>query len=166
MNATNAEIERLFAQYGIASLAPGGTSSRDAAQGGRIAQCSIARRGSLESLVVRIGEHEIERKPPADRDEALAIASDLRRKASFSEDAGFEHLVADLLVKATRLFRECEAARLELGDVHLHDSSYHIGKARLTTRKPLHVKARLQPDSHDRWAAFNHRHGDSTRFPK
>jgi hypothetical protein len=167
MKATETEIERLLASHGIASLGTGGGDSAEAARGGRIAELRIERRDDTESiLTVTIGSHFVESRPPHDDAEAQSIIASLRSQGAIPDDASFEHMLADLLIKAAKMFEDCEATSLEFRPLHLHPASYHIGKATLIHGKALKTKARLQPDSHDRHAVFDHRHGDSTKFPR
>jgi hypothetical protein len=77
-----------------------------------------------------------------------------------------ERMLAHLLVKISRMFRDCGADSLVFEAIHLHKSAYQIGKVRLASATPIHVKARLAHDTHDRHAIFDHRHGDSVEFPK
>jgi hypothetical protein len=100
-----------------------------------------------------------------------AAGSDYRKagqggRVAISDDRGFEHMLADLLLKITKLFDQCGATRLELSPLRLHATSYHIEKAAPLHEKPLRITTRLEPDSHDRRAVFDHRHGDSIKNPK
>jgi hypothetical protein len=81
-------------------------------------------------------------------------------------DASFHHMLAEPLLRASKLFEDARATKLEFSLLRLHPSTYHIGAVALLAGKPLHVEARLEPDSHDRRAVFHHRHGDSTINPR
>ena len=166
MKATNGEIEQLLARHGIAPLAMRGSDSMEAARGGRAASLCIAREGNAEILTVTVGGKRAGGNPPHGIAEARAIVEALRSEAALPNDRSFEHMLADLLVKAAKIFEETGATKFEMSSIRLHPTSYHIGEATLIHDKPLHVKARLESDSHDRHAVFNHRHGDSTKFPK
>jgi hypothetical protein len=165
MKATRPQIERLFRSYGIA-VGGAGSDSRKAAQGGRVARLSIHRRDGDEMLTLAIGEHQVNSAAPHNDEAARAIVSLLRAQHAISDDHSFEHMLADLLLKITRLFDECGATRLQLSPLRLHATSYHIDKAALLHEKPLRITTRLEPDSHDRRAVFDHRHGDSIKNPK
>lgn len=166
MRATDDEIARLLARYEIAPVAVRGSDSMKAARGGRIANLCIDREDHAERLILTVGRKEVGGDPPHDLTEARAIVGELRSEAAIPDDPSFEHMLADLLVKAVKLFEETQATRFELSSLRLHPTSYHIGKATLLHDKPLRVKARLGPDSHDRRAVFDHRHGDSIKNPK
>jgi len=166
MRATDNEIARLLARYGIAPLAVRGSDSMKAARRGRMANLLIAREENAEILTLTVGGKRTRSNRPHDLAEARAIVVALRSAAALPDDPSFEHMLADLLVKAAKLFEETGATRFELSSLRLHPTSYHIGKATLLHDKPLHIKARLEPDSHDRRAVFDHRHGDSTKNPK
>ncbi|HYL27149.1 MAG TPA: hypothetical protein VEW74_04885 [Candidatus Nitrosotalea sp.] len=166
LKASKAEIDRLFERYGIAPIAIAGSDSRNAARRGWLAEISIGRSEGFERLSLSIGKASVEETPPQSIADARAIVAGLRARGVVPDDASFEHMLADLLAKLTKMFDECEAEELTLTSVRLHPTSYHIGGALLRLKKPLRTKARLEPDSHDRGAVFAHRHGDSTRFPR
>jgi hypothetical protein len=166
MKATDAEIERLLARHGIAALGIRGGDSIEASRGGWAANLCITHSGGSDTLALTISGVRAEGHPPHDLADALSIVSTLRSQAAVPDDPSFEHMLADLLVKAAKVFEETEATKFELSSLRLHPTSYHIGKATLLHDKALHVKARLKPDTHDRHAVFSHRHGDSTEFPK
>jgi hypothetical protein len=166
MRATDDEIARLLARYKIAPLAVRGSDSMKASRGGRMANLCIAREDGAERLILTVAGKRADGNLPHDLAGARAIVGTLRSEAALPDDPSFEEMLADLLVKAAKLFEETGATRFELSSLRLHPTSYHIGKVTLLHDKPLHVKARLEPDSHDRRAVFDHRHGDSTRFPK
>jgi hypothetical protein len=167
MKATKAEIERLLASHGIAPLLVSGSDSAKAAQGGRIAQLRIEQDEDRPSLLtIAIAGHSAQSPVPHDLGDARAVVASLRAQGALPSDSSFEHMLADLLLKASRLFEDSEASRLAFSRVHLHPSSYHVEEVELIHEKPLHTEARLAPDSHDRRAVFDHRHGDSTEFPK
>jgi hypothetical protein len=166
MRATDDEIARLLMRYKIGPLTVRGSNSRKAAEGGRMADLCIFRENGAERLTVTVGGKRAGGDLPRGLTEARAIVAELRSEAALPNDPSFEHMLADLLVKSAKLFEESAATRFELSRVRLHPTSYYIGKATLLHQKPLHVKTRLEPDSHDRRAVFNHRHGDSTKFPK
>ncbi len=166
MNAKKEEIEILLACHGLASPAVGGTGSAAAATGGRIADLTIERTAEGPQLGLAVDGGRSDAPLPHERQAALAIVADLRAKARLPDDASFEHMLADLLVKAAKLFEDSGATKLEFASLHLHPSSYHIGEVTLLHDKPLHLTPRLAGDSHDRRAIFDHRHGDSTKFPK
>jgi hypothetical protein len=63
-------------------------------------------------------------------------------------DPSFERMLAELLLRASKLFENAHATKLEFSFV-----TYHIGEVTLLTDKPLHAEAR-------------HRHGDSTTNPR
>ena len=166
MRATDDEVAELLARYEIRPLAVHGSDSMRAAQGGRISNLCIVRKNDGGTLTVMIGDKSATADLPRGLTGACRIVERLRSQAALPNDPSLEHMLADLLVKAARLFEETGATRFELSSLRLHPASYHIGKATLLHEKPLHVKERLEPDSHDRRAIFDHRHGDSTRFPK
>lgn len=166
MKATQKEIEELLASHKISPVEIAGTSSAQAAGGGRPASLSIVRREEGAVLSFTIGDVLAQSLPPRDISEARRIVSKLRAEARLPEDASFEHMLAELLVRISDMFEDSGATKLEFESLRLHPSSYHIGKVTLLHDKPLHLKARLEPDSHDRGAVFSHRHGDRTRFPK
>jgi hypothetical protein len=166
MKATDKELARLLARYEIAPLAARGSDSMKASRGGRVADLLIAREEDAEMLTLTVGEKRTRSNLPHDLAEARAIVGTLRSEAALPNDPSFEHMLADLLMKAARLFEETGATRFELSSIRLHPTSYHVGKATLLHEKVLHVKARLKPDSHDRRAVFDHRHGDSIKNPK
>ncbi len=163
--ATPAQIERLFRNYGIA-VGAAGSDSRKAAHGGRLARLSIDRQDGDDALVLAVGEHEVKTRAPHSDEEARKIVALLRAQHAISDDHSFEYMLADLLLRITKLFDECGATRLELSSLHLHATSYYIEKALLLHEKPLRITERLEPDSHDRRAVFDHRHGDSIKNPK
>ncbi len=166
MKATATEIERLLERSGIAPLGVGGTNAAEAARGGREANLCILRTDGRDVVVFTIGSARAEGTPPRDLTEALAIVQSLRTQAAVPDDASFEHMLGDLLVKATKVYEESGATKFELASLHLHPTSYHVGKATLIHEKPLHLTARLDPHSHDNRAVFDHRHGDSLKNPK
>ena len=166
MKATAIEIARLLERNGIAPIAAEGTNAREAARGGREGNLCILHTGDRDLAVFTIGEHRAEGAPPHDFAEALPMIEQLRAEGGVPNDASFEHMLADLLVKATKLYEESGATKFELASLHLHPTSYHIGEATLIHDKPLHVTARLEPHSHDRRAVFDHRHGDALKNPK
>ncbi len=166
MEATKTEIDRLLERSGIAPLEIHGTDSSAAARGGREGNLCIVRSDGRDIAVLTVGNGRADGPVPHNLAEALAIVQMLRAKAAIPDDASFEHMLGDLLVKATKLFEESGATKFELGSLRLHPTSYHAGSATLIHDKPLHVGARLEPDSHDRRAVFDHRHGDSIKNPK
>ncbi len=167
IKATNKELDRLFATHGLAPLEAEGSDSAQASRGGRIAAAFFERRSDLSAaLTASVGDHRVQSDLPSDLEDARKIVASLKRQGAIPSDASFENMVADLLLRASALFDESGASSLELAPVHLHPSSYHIGGAVLLHDKPLHTKERLSHDAHDRHAVFNHRHGDSTEFPK
>ncbi len=166
MNATKQDIEILLARHGIASPQVGGADVAAAAHGGRIGHLTIERAGATAHLVFEVGSGRCEAPAPHDAAEAMAIVQRLREDARFPDERSFEHMLADLVRKATELFEDSGATRLEFASLHLHPTAYHIGEVTLLVDKPLHLKPRLDSDTHDRHAIFDHRHGDSTEFPK
>lgn len=166
MNATKKDIEILLARHGIASPEVGGADVAAAAHGGRIGHLTIERAGAAAHLAIEVGGGRCEAPAPHDAAEAMAIVHRLREDARFPDDHSFEHMLADLLLKASELFEDSGATHLEFASLHLHPTAYHIGAVTLLLDKPLHLKPRLDHDSHDRRAIFDHRHGDSTEFPK
>jgi len=131
-----------------------------------VARLSIDRQDGEEMLELAVGEHDVKSRAPHSDEEARKIVGLLRAQHAIPDDHSFEHMLADLLLKITKLFDECGATRLELAPLHLHATSYYIEKALLLHEKPLRITARLEPDSHDRRAVFDHRHGDSIKNPK
>lgn len=166
MEATREEIDILLACHGLSSPAVAGTDSAAAATGGRVADLQIERTGDGAQMHLQVGEGRCDAPAPRDRDAALAIAETLRADARLPHDASFEHMLADLFYKASKMFADSGATRLAFSPLHLHPASYHIGHVTLLHEKPLHLTPRLEHDSHDRHAVFDHRHGDSTKFPK
>jgi hypothetical protein len=165
MKATRAQTKQLLQRYGIA-VGLGGSDSRKAARGGRVGRLSIERQDDIEMLTIVVGEHQLKSGAPRDVDDARRIVGLMRAQRTLSEDQSFERMLAHLLLKATKLFDECGATRLEFSPLHLHPTSYHIEKVILLHEKPLRITPRLEPDSHDRRAVFDHRHGDSIKNPK
>ncbi|MGC1380854.1 MAG: hypothetical protein WA814_07495 [Candidatus Baltobacteraceae bacterium] len=153
----------LFARHGLAPIAPGGSDSAEAVQGGRAGSLAIVREGGVRLTVAGA---TVTAPKPHDAGEARAIVDRLRAQGAIPKDASFERMLADVLLKAARVFDDADANSLELAPLHLHPTSYGIGQVTLMHERPLRIKPRLDPDSHDRHAVFNHRHGDSVRFPK
>jgi hypothetical protein len=166
MKATKDEIETLLARHHIAPPETAGTSSKAAASGGRLASLSIERRDDSAIMSLAIGNALAEAPAPKTLEGARAIVAKVRTEASLGHDPSFEHMLAELLLRASEMFEESEATRLDFTPLHVHPTSYHIGEVTLFVEKPLHLRARLEPDSHDRRAVFDHRHGDSVKFPK
>jgi hypothetical protein len=160
------EIDILFERYGIAPVTPGGTDSAGASHGGREARLCLRDGAAGATLEFSVGGAAIETRAPHTDAEAVAIVQSLQTEKAVPRDASFEHMVAHLLVKATKLFEECGGTTFELSPVRLHPTSYHIENVQLVVARPLHVAPRLDPDSHDRRAVFDHRHGDSIVNPK
>lgn len=166
MKATDVEVARLLESHGIAPVTTGGTDTLEASRGGRVGSIAVAPRDAGDVMLVTVEGKSAEGAPPQSQAEALEIVAELRSEGAIAGDASSEHMLADLLVKTAKLYRDTGATLLELSELHLHPTAYHIGAVKLLHDKPLHTKPRLEPDSHDRWAAFDHRHGDSTKFPK
>ncbi|HVN68248.1 MAG TPA: hypothetical protein VMU38_01145 [Candidatus Binatia bacterium] len=166
MKATETEIARLLARYGIAPIETRGTASARAAAGGRTATIYLSRAEGPAQLTLSVGGVTVTAVPPNDLSGALAVVRNLQAMGGLPGDASFEHMLAGLLEKAVRLFDETGATAFALSSLHLHPTSYHIGEATLLHEKPLELKPRLEPDTHDRHAIYDHRHGDSTKFPK
>lgn len=166
MKATDVEVARLLESHGIASVATGGNDTLEASRGGRVGSIAVAPRDTGDVMVVTVEGRSAEGAPPQTQADALAIVADLRNQGAIAGDTSSEHMLADLLVKTTKLYHDTGATLLEFNDLHLHPTAYHVGAVTLLHDKPLHTKARLESDSHDRWAAFDHRHGDSTKSPK
>jgi hypothetical protein len=162
MKATRPQIERLFRNYGIA-VGAAGSDSRKAAQGGRVARLSIHRQDGDEMLTLAVGGHEVKSQLPHSDEDARRVVALLLAQHAISDDHSFEHMLADLLLKITKLFDECGATRLELSPLHLHATSYHIEKAALLHEKPLRITRRLEPDSHDGALTIA---GDLSRHPR
>lgn len=166
MKATLDQIERLLARHKIASTKVEGSDSAEAAQGGWQADLIIQRRPPHDVLILAVGNATFERSRPTDETSAGKIVEEIRIPARLPHDPSFEHMLAELLLRASKLFEDAHATKLEFSSLRLHRSTYHIGEVTLLTDKPLHVEARLEPDSHDRRAVFDHRHGDSTINPR
>jgi len=166
MKATDVEVARLLESHGIDPVAIGGTDTLAASRGGRVGSIAVAPREIGDVMVVTVEGKSAEAAPPQTKAEALAMVTGLRTHGAIAGDASSEHMLADLLVKTAKLYHDTGASLLEFSDLHLHPTAYHIGAVTLLHDKPLHTKARLEPDSHDRRAVFDHRHGDSTKFPK
>jgi len=166
MNAKPEEIEILLACHGLASPVVHGSDCAAAATGGRVANLTIERTDDGPHLRITVGDYRCDAPAPRERQAALAVVADLRAQGSLPGDVSFEHMLAGLLLKAAKLFDDSGATKVEFASLHLHPSSYHIGDVTIVHDKPLHLTPRLEPDSHDRRASFDHRHGDSTTFPK
>ncbi len=166
MKATLDQIERLLARHKIASTKVEGSDSAAATQGGWRADLTIRRRPPDDVLILTVGTAMLERSRPTDETSAGKIVEEVRIPARLPHDPSFERMLAELLLRASKLFEDAHATKLEFSFLRLHPSTYHIGEVTLLTDKPLHVEARLEPDSHDRRAVFDHRHGDSTTNPR
>lgn len=167
MKATQEEISELLERHGIAPVEPRGTDAAEAARGGWIAALSFVRsNGGAPLLTFEVDGVVAEALTPPDAQAARALVAKIRGEARLPHDASFERMLADLFLRAAKLFAESGGTRLDLESLHLHPTAYHIGKVTLELEKPLHLQKRLDPDSHDRHAVFTHRHGSSARFPK
>lgn len=166
MKAAPEQVEELLARHRIASTRSDGTDSVAAAHGGRLAKLWIVRRGEDAILTLGIGNANFERVAPEDEASARDIVRDIRELARLPHDVSFEHMFAELLLRASKLFEDAQAQRLEFSSLRLHPNSYHIGEVTLLLDKPLHLRPRLEPHSHDRRAVFDHRHGDAIDNPR
>jgi hypothetical protein len=165
MATKRSEIDALLAHYGIKPIGTRGTGSQEAA-GGQLATISVERAEEGPVITVTIGGLHATGACPLDRTGALAILETLRSGHLISGDQSLEHMVANLLVKISEMYVDSDAERIIFESVHLHPTSYYIGRVQLKLSAPLHARKRLLPDAHDRHAIFSHRHGDNTRFPK
>jgi hypothetical protein len=166
VKATVDQIERLLARHKIASTKVEGSDSAASAHGGWRADLTIQRRPPHDIVILDVGNATLERSRPTDETSARKIVAEIRIAARLPHDPSFEHMLAELLLRASNLFEDVHATTLEFSSLRLHSSTYHIGEVTLLTDKPPHVAARLEPDSHDRRAVFDHRHGDSTTNPR
>jgi hypothetical protein len=166
LKVRRSEIDNLLARHGIAPLTAGGTDSQAAASGGRIANVHIARRGQGTIMSVTIDGVLATSACPLDLEHAKLVVQAFREHHLLPADASFEHMLADLLVKMSAAYVDGGAEELEFEAVHLHPTSYHIGRVNLQSATRVNATSRLAPDSHDRHAVFSHRHGDDAKFPR
>ena len=166
MKATDEQIRILLQRHGIAPLAVSGSDSAQAARGGRLGRLRLLRENGRTVLELTVGGVSTVAPPPGEPAEALAILRPLQSAHALPADESFARMLGDLLVKSAALFEDSAAVELDFSSLRLHPASYHIGSAELVTDKPLHLKARMEPDSHDRRAVFDHRHGDALKNPK
>jgi hypothetical protein len=164
--AGHAEINELLARHGIAQPLIQGTSSRAAAEGGRIASIHVWRHEEGAKLSLTLQGVRAEVACPLDETHALALVESFRDSKLLPGDKSFEHMLAHLLMKIAAMYAESGAATLTMERVHLHPASYSVGAVTLTREKRETVEHRLDPDSHDRHAVFSHRHGSDQKFPR
>ena len=61
---------------------------------------------------------------PIDMDEALSMVRQLRSRAVVAPDAARERMVAELVLKAARMYQNSDVKELDLNPVILHDGTY------------------------------------------
>jgi hypothetical protein len=154
-------VGELLARHGIAS-----PTEHSPGEGGRIAGVLVVKDGAGAILTATIGNVSASGTCPIEEADALQLVRSFRGRGLPAADPALERMFAHLLLKISALFFDCAAEVVEFDSVHLHQSAYQIGKVRISGAPPLHVKARLAHDTHDRHAIFDHRHGDSITFPK
>ena len=165
MKINQVEVDRLLARHGIAS-GIGGSGSKAAATGGRIATVTVTHHGDEDVLCLMINEIHSDERCPLDETRALALVKEFQAKHAVPNDESFEHMLAKLLVKISAVYEDSGAGLLVFEGIHLHPSAYYVGDVSMYSDHPEHTPARLDSDSHDRRAAFSHRHGERVGFPK
>ncbi len=162
--ATVRQIDEILARHGIKG--PQRERINPPGPGGRIAQIFVAGSHDEVTMTVVIGETSASALLPLEFEAAEMVVERFRGSGLPATDMRFEHLLANLLFKISKMFFDSGAVRLRFDEVHLHESGYSIGSVKLETASPLHVAARLEPHAHDRKAQFSHRHGSRLGFPK
>ncbi len=161
---TVTEIDELLTRHGIPQVADDDASLADS--GGVVANISIRRTGDESYMTVMINELSSIDLRPVDEERALALVRRFRGHGLPAGETRLEHMFAHLLLKLSELYDESKALTLRCDLVHLHPTSYRIGKVRLQLAAPLELKDRLSPHEHDRHAVFSHRHGSRSTFPR
>jgi len=160
---TATEIDELLSRHGIVKVA----SDHDglASAGGVVTNISVVRADGEPYFTVMIGEISALDTCPLNQERATALVQRFRGHGLPAGDVRLERMFAHLLLKISELYIESKAVTLRCDHVHLHPTSYHIGKMHLTRVAPLSAKERA-PHAQQREAVFTHRHGGSKDFPR
>jgi hypothetical protein len=161
-----AEINELLARHGIAQPVVEGSGKRSASEGGRIASIHVWGDEDGARLSLTLQSVRFEAACPLDESHAMALVESFRESRLLPSEPSFERMLAHLLMKVSAMYFDSGAQTLTLDRVHLHAASYFVGPVTLTRGKALHVKPRLESDSHDRHAVFAFRHGSDQKFPR
>lgn len=164
IDITASEIDELFKRHGIVPVASDHEGINSS--GGIVTNIYIARGSEGPYMTVMINDITVIEPCPLDEAHARSLVERFRTHGMPAHDTRVEHMFANLLLKLSKLFTECEAVTVRCDLVHMHPTAYHIGKAHITLGAPLSQKDRLAKHSHDSKAVFAHRHGDSTEFPR
>src|SRR5271157_4750850 len=94
------DVDRLFAQHGIAPTAIEGSSTAAAAAGGRVATIAVRRTEDGSVISLTMGEAHVECSCPPDEAQAASLVTALQTLQKLpAGDAGFDRMLVDLLVK-------------------------------------------------------------------
>jgi hypothetical protein len=107
------------------------------------------RDGSRRTIRLVSSEHMVERRCPLTQFEAESMIAELGSKHSFGSTRKAVKPLAQLLVKAAKMYEESPIETLVLA-VRLHDNTYVVVDALLRGERPTGIARRLEPRAHDR----------------
>lgn len=100
-------------------------------------------------IALRSATHGVERMIPLDSGGAEMLVLNFQGYHHHGSSERGRRMLEHLLIRVSTFFEHSGVTEFQLA-VRLHENSYTVLDASMTSPKPLHLKARLDPRAHDR----------------
>jgi hypothetical protein len=110
-------------------------------------------------LAIVIGTRRQIRECPVSESEAQSMVAELLEVRALPKDASFGNLVRHLIVVFSNMYVESGIDAFNFASVHLHATSYEVGKGQVWRTQPLHIRPRRKRNEPVFHSSFPHTPG-------
>jgi hypothetical protein len=109
-----------------------------------------------KALAIVIAASRLIRECPISQSEAQSMLAELVEGGALSKDASFGNLVKHVIVAFSNMYVESGIDAFHFASVHLHPTSYEVGKGQVWRTQPLHIKPRRKHNEPVFHSSFPH----------